>query len=349
MKKILLLILMMTVATVATMSAQEQTEAPVINCEFEEHASRATITIYDEDPEAEIYCSFYNENDGISSDWMVYLGPIGFTEVGSYIARAYAISPGKDPSHIYELHFVVRENSIYKAYDFIVDGIYYSGERCSEGEVWVSTEYMEYPIDWVLPHAYTHCYHGNVVVPSTVEYEGQTYTVTGISENAFEDCDVSSVTLPSTITTLYHGAFWGSSLKQITIPSSVTFIGDFALDCPNLTKIVCMGTTPSELLDGYMWLMYITDQATVFVPQESLEDYTAHQEWGRFTHIVPFIGAGPGDVNGDGNISVSDVTDLIDELLNGGDKPAWMDVNGDGTVSIKDITDLIDMLLSGVI
>ena len=54
-----------------------------------------------------------------------------------------------------------------------------------------------------------------------------------------------------------------------------------------------------------------------------------------------------GDVNGDGAMTISDVTSLIDLLLSGGDIPANADVNGDGGVNIKDVTDLIDMLLSG--
>ena len=331
-----------------TVNAQEQTATPVITCTYDQYEGIATIDIYDDDPGAEIYYSLCFDYNGDWTEWMLYSGPICFTEVGQYTVRAYAISPGNTASDVYELSFVVTEPSgpsIYQAYDFIVDGIYYSGERCSEGEVWVSTEYMEFHLDWVLPHAYTHSYIGNVVVPSTVEYEGQTYTVTGIAENAFEDCDVSSVTLPNTITTLYHGAFWGASLKQITIPSSVTFIGDFALDCPNLTKIVCMGTTPSDIVDDYMWLIYIIGQATLFVPQESLGDYRAHEQWGRFAHIVPFIGAGPGDVDGDGQINIDDVTGLIDQLLLGGELPAYIDVDGDGAVDINDVTTLIDMLL----
>ena len=60
--------------------------------------------------------------------------------------------------------------------------------------------------------------------------------------------------------------------------------------------------------------------------------------------VLPVI---RGDVNGDGNITISDVTNLIDILLSGGDIPAGADVNGDGDVSIKDVTDLIDILLSG--
>ena len=55
-----------------------------------------------------------------------------------------------------------------------------------------------------------------------------------------------------------------------------------------------------------------------------------------------------GDVNGDAQVTISDVTSLIDLLLSGdmiNNEAA--DVNGDGVVSIKDVTALIDMLLNG--
>ena len=54
-----------------------------------------------------------------------------------------------------------------------------------------------------------------------------------------------------------------------------------------------------------------------------------------------------GDVNGDGNVNISDVTYLIDLLLSNGAAPAAADVNGDGSVNISDVTYLIDLLLSG--
>ena len=55
----------------------------------------------------------------------------------------------------------------------------------------------------------------------------------------------------------------------------------------------------------------------------------------------------PGDVNGDGNVNISDVTALIDLLLSGGEISAGTDVNGDGQVNISDVTALINRLLSG--
>ena len=57
-----------------------------------------------------------------------------------------------------------------------------------------------------------------------------------------------------------------------------------------------------------------------------------------------------GDVNGDGSISISDVTVLIDYLLSGNAAAIIIDaadVNGDSAVGISDVTELIDCLLSG--
>ena len=54
-----------------------------------------------------------------------------------------------------------------------------------------------------------------------------------------------------------------------------------------------------------------------------------------------------GDVDGDGNINISDVTALIDLLLTDGSMTAGADVDGDGNLTISDVTALIDMLLTG--
>ena len=68
-------------------------------------------------------------------------------------------------------------------------------------------------------------------------------------------------------------------------------------------------------------------------------------------YVIPGGGDEPevmtGDVNGDNNVTIADVTALIDLLLAGDaiDNKA-ADVNGDQNVSIADVTALIDMLLS---
>lgn len=54
-----------------------------------------------------------------------------------------------------------------------------------------------------------------------------------------------------------------------------------------------------------------------------------------------------GDVDGDGLIAIKDVSDLIDNLLNGDGSADSGDVDGDGSVSIRDVSALIDLLLFG--
>lgn len=57
-----------------------------------------------------------------------------------------------------------------------------------------------------------------------------------------------------------------------------------------------------------------------------------------------------GDVDGDGNVGISDVTALIDYILGNGAYGIDMgqaDVNGDGNLGIADVTDLIDIILKG--
>ena len=74
--------------------------------------------------------------------------------------------------------------------------------------------------------------------------------------------------------------------------------------------------------------------------------------WGFFTgdaNTMEFYNS-RGDVNMDGNITIADVTALIDYLLDGDDSVidlAAADTNLEGNVTIADVTTLIDYLLGG--
>ena len=54
-----------------------------------------------------------------------------------------------------------------------------------------------------------------------------------------------------------------------------------------------------------------------------------------------------GDVNGDGEVSISDVNAVIDAIVSGGENLA-ADVNNDGEVTISDVNAVIDIILNGV-
>ena len=351
MKKILLAILLLVSAT-ATMAAQdeqEKTAAPRITVEMPDPGMGiVTIVNSDEDPDAVIYFD-YSFDEGEFTEWMQYYGdPFVFTEVGTYHIRAYAQAPDKAPSDIYENVFVLTPVHTHP-YSFIEDGIYYLKQ--SDHEVWVSTKTLEENLHSSLPystHNYYPCYSDEVVIPGSVEYEGETYTVTGIAMCAFEYCGVTRVTLPNSITYIDDHAFSNSEIREITIPASVTEIGHFAFySCRYLSKIVCMGTVPPEFSQGYsnQAIAYINRNAALFVPLESLETYKAHAIW-NMLRIVPFIGVGPGDIDGSGSIDVDDVTDIIGMILDGS-APEYADVNGDGSTDVEDITLLITMILNG--
>lgn len=73
-------------------------------------------------------------------------------------------------------------------------------------------------------------YKGYIEIPETVTYQGKTYRVTSIGEDAFYYCsDLTSIVLPESVTSIGHRAFCGcSSLAGIRIPSNVTFIDNLA-------------------------------------------------------------------------------------------------------------------------
>lgn len=174
-------------------------------------------------------------------------------------------------------------------------------------------------------------------------------TITNIGSSAFLRCtNLERVTLPNTITTIPYLAFYHcEKLSSITIPETVESLGTepFAY-CYALSRVISKPLVPPTNESIYAF-DHCSNNAVLFVPYESLEDYRADNVWGRFSRIVPFIGIGPGDVNGDGNISIGDAADLIDQLINGEDIPAYYDVDGSGAVTIGDIAALIDLLLAG--
>lgn len=55
-----------------------------------------------------------------------------------------------------------------------------------------------------------------------------------------------------------------------------------------------------------------------------------------------------GDVDGDNEVGISDVSALVDLLLNGGEMPKAADCDNDGEYGISDVSALVDYLLNGV-
>jgi hypothetical protein len=80
-------------------------------------------------------------------------------------------------------------------------------------------------------------YHGAIVIPEQVSG----YTVTGVGELAFDQCDdIPSVQFPQTMKAIEERAFCGCKiLKEVVIPASVDTIYNNAFDgCEALEKVV---------------------------------------------------------------------------------------------------------------
>ena len=73
-------------------------------------------------------------------------------------------------------------------------------------------------------------YSGDIVVPEKVKgNDGVEYVVTAFEDRCFYHCGLTSITIPSSVTSLGDYCFYNcSGLTSITIPSSVTSLGE---DC----------------------------------------------------------------------------------------------------------------------
>ena len=179
---------------------------------------------------------------------------------------------------IYFKHFLVTLlllcSTVANAHDFEVDGIYYNITSSSNKTVEVT--YRGTSFD-----QYSNEYTGSVVIPSSVTYNGTTYSVTSIGDDAFWRCTgLTSVTIPNSVTSIVKTAFLfcdgltniivenGNSVydsrencnaiivtatnalfvgcKNTIIPNSVTSIGDGAFwYCTGLTSVTIPNSVTS--------------------------------------------------------------------------------------------------------
>lgn len=119
------------------------------------------------------------------------------------------------------------------AHDFEVDGIYYNITSATDLTVEVTyrgSRVTEYRDEYI----------GEVTIPSTVSYDGNTYSVTSIAA-AFSTCsNLTSIIIPASVKNIGGSAFkYCSNLTSVTIPDGVTSIGSEAfLECTSLTSII---------------------------------------------------------------------------------------------------------------
>ena len=116
---------------------------------------------------------------------------------------------------------------------------------------------IEYGLYADYGRAYVNGYTGSpvdVVIPATVEYGGESYSVTEISSYAFAECaSLESVTLPQGMTDIYESAFQDcAALKNVSLPEGLEYISDQVFyGCTSLESLVL-----PEGLQKTCWLAF---------------------------------------------------------------------------------------------
>ena len=142
-----------------------------------------------------------------------------------------------------------------KAYDFVEPGFYLNITGTNTVEITYNNSNPDY-----------NSYTGNVSIPSTITHNGTTYTVTGIGNSAFRNCDgLSGVSIPNTVTKIGNFAFYNCpDLTAISIPYGVTSLGWDALGKTGLTAVYIPG---SVTYMGSEMFYYCTSLRTVTLPE----------------------------------------------------------------------------------
>lgn len=112
---------------------------------------------------------------------------------------------------------------VVSAYDVEVDGIYYNLiEKAKIAEVTSGGNY-----------------EGDIIIPSSIDYDGKTYTVEKIGDDAFSYSNLYTIKLASSITTIGNRAFRGCwKLKTVILPQGLLYIGEDAfMGCSTLSSI----------------------------------------------------------------------------------------------------------------
>lgn len=106
---------------------------------------------------------------------------------------------------------------------------------------------------------------GDIVIPETVRHDNTDYTVTTVQSNAFKGNEITSISLPNTVSVMGEACFESCSrLESVTLPAGLTSLGNSCFyDCRNLASV----TLPEGIEElGYQCFYGCTSLESVVLP-----------------------------------------------------------------------------------
>ena len=194
----------------------------------------------------------------------------------------------------------------------------------------------------------------DLVIPSTVRYNGVTYAVVALYDNRYNQNKVRTLTLPRT---LRHINDWGLSdyraITDLEIPANVERMGDNVVyNCPQLQRIKVNAEVPPTL--GSLNDNYYYDERPyikITIPRESFHAYRLVSAWN--TDRTVLIGGDEGVTVSTGKIAAGDLGHVV--IVEAGYLPEVNkliiegELNADDWSKMKDMTNLTEIDLSGAL
>jgi hypothetical protein len=123
--------------------------------------------------------------------------------------------------------------------------------------------------------------------------------VTSIGNSAFRGCSkLASISIPNSVTSIGNSAFSGcSSLTSVTIGNSVTSIGEAAFSGANtnIPTIISLIENPfaieGKISNSSVFSLNTFNNATLYVPQGTIDKYKATSGWKDFIFIEEGAGS----------------------------------------------------------
>ena len=175
-----------------------------------------------------------------------------------------------------------------------VDGIYYKIAKASDALNGIEQTIYQSDVEVavVCEAEKGHEYSGDIVIPSSITYDGKTYPVACVAECAFAEYkgwngkEIRSVVIPNSVVAIGEEAFVESgTLRRVEIPNSVRYIGEDAFaDCESLSEIVSYIQEPFEIQTNVF--RNIANDATLYVPFGTKALYEVTVGWNGIANIV---------------------------------------------------------------